>query len=997
MSDAAWSQSLERHKQRLGAEAYDAIVEILDYDTFSSGFTKLVSSYSSRRSTACLQKLGRVFDIIQTFTLVIGTMVQSNPAVAALVWGSVLAIVELAKPVLKTFEKITNVLSDITASLPRFKRYMQLFPESEELKTKARSLYDTYVDFLIDARTFLLRNSMINWVFSLWPSSRFAIAEERVKQLTKGFEDEVQLSTREATVAGVRKLLDNTSSMPAPTSQKTTVTLPRNDKFFGQASRLKELHAAVGPQAAQPAKSQQQDGQPPSRQRSCCLHGIGGSGKTSIALEYIYRHQNCFNHFFWVNSEHAPELAASYALIAKEVLPECSDKSMDQEKLIRHAKQWLSSTTDSWLLVFDNVVKSDMIQPLIPCSTQGSIIITTQAAEIQDMTTSSINLQGLSSDQEGVDMLMHYLQNKKVAREDVKAVIDLIGEIPLAIAHTAGVINQTDCSLKEFINIIKDRSQRGTIWSGDKPSTILHYERSFAAVFDVALETLSAGVREILECLAFLDPNGIPEEMIFPHVFEVLNVDRNLGEFEIKKQLKSRHLVERRTADSSPASGKQPSAASVDTSPAFLVHRTVQQVLLFQLDETPAKRQQRFTQAFQLLRIVVPRQSPYRAPINHLWPTYDKFVSNVRSLYYNFTTPNQPITPLLGFAELLSDTCNYLWEKNEPRGAMEMLRVAEDICHEVLDPSDPNPVLSGLLAVVASFELNAGPDSRESCLDHMKRVLDLRSRYMNDLGDRAQMQDGLLLGSGYNNLAWAYMTMDGFQKAETLLRTSLEVKQAWATEETAVFPFAECYKNLAHVELSRGNSDKAIPLMTKARHMMKEWRGPDAGATMLFSFILGNMLFCVGEVKKAFIEHMGTLKLRREKLSSTDPYVLDSYHAVGVLYHELGELEAAEYHLNQALEERLSWYPMNEARSLYRLSLVQKDQGKQDLAQSNYAKAKQLRDGLKTAKENDWGFDLGTEEGEIACFDYLVPLASGRMYGVMNMWSKGSVHTRPKI
>lgn len=70
---------------------------------------------------------------------------------------------------------------------------------------------------------------------------------------------------------------------------------------------------------------------------------------------------------------------------------------------------------------------------------------------------------------------------------------------------------------------------------------------------------------------------------------------------------------------------------------------------------------------------------------------------------------------------------------------------------------------------------------------------------------------------------------------------------------------------------------------------------------------------------------------------------------------------------------------------------------KQDLARSNCAKAKQLCDGLSSAKENDWEFDLDTEEGEIACFDYLVALASGRMYGVVNMWSKGSVHTRPKL
>ncbi|KAK7403916.1 hypothetical protein QQX98_010323 [Neonectria punicea] len=891
MSDAAWTQSLERHKNRLGTEAYNEIVEILDYEKFISKFNKLIAAYSSRKFTECLQKLGGVFNLLQTFTLVIGTMVQANPCVAALVWGSVLAVVELACKFTSTLDKITKVLSDITESLPRFQRYLKLFPESESLKDKARELYDTYIDFLISARVYLIKGSWFTYPLSLWPAAKFAATHEQIILLGKQFEDEVRISTDEVTVAGARKLVSNNSNMPAPSAQKTTVTLPRNEKFFGQVSRLEELHAALGPHGANPVP---QDGQAPSRQRSCCVHGIGGSGKTSIALEYIYRYRDCFRHVFWVASEHTPELAGSYALIAKAVLPPCSEKAMDQDLLIRHAKDWLSSTDDSWLLVFDNVVKSDMLREYIPCSTRGSII-TTQAAEIQDMTTSSIELQGFVDDGEAVDMLLHYLQNKKVVREDAKAVIDLIGEIPLAIAHAAGVINQTGCSLPAFVTTVKERRQRSTIWSGEKPSTILHYERSFAAVFDVALETLSPGVRELLECFAILDPNGIPEELVFPHVFKILNMDPNLGYFEVKKQLKSRHLVETRTGDSVPASGNDPSTGSAPIPPALLVHRSVQQVILFDLDEKPNKRQQRFTQSFELVRAVVPRQSPYRSPINHLWPTYDKFVSNVRSLYYNFISPEQPISPFLGFAELLSDTCNYLWEKNEPRGAMDMLRVAEGICNEVLDPKDPNPVLGGLLAVVASFELNAGPDSRVSCLDHMKRVLDLRIRHMSNLPQETdKRQHGILLGSGYNNLAWAYMTMDDFERADPLLRTSLEVKKEWATEETAVFPFAECYKNLAHVELSRGNSDKTIPLMLKARNMMKESMGPEAGATMLFTFILGNMLFCVGDVKKSLVEHMRTLRLRKKNLGSTDPYVMDSYHAVGVIYHELGELEVAE-------------------------------------------------------------------------------------------------------
>lgn len=66
-----------------------------------------------------------------------------------------------------------------------------------------------------------------------------------------------------------------------------------------------------------------------------------------------------------------------------------------------------------------------------------------------------------------------------------------------------------------------------------------------------------------------------------------------------------------------------------------------------------------------------------------------------------------------------------------------------------------------------------------------------------------------------------------------------------------------------------------------------------AGATMLFSFILGNMHFCVGSIMEALKEHGRTLTLREARLGARDPYTLDSHHAVAVVHHKLGNLSAA--------------------------------------------------------------------------------------------------------
>jgi hypothetical protein len=84
---------------------------------------------------------------------------------------------------------------------------------------------------------------------------------------------------------------------------------------------------------------------------TCVLHGLGGVGKTQIALEYYYRYRDDYDAAFWVESEHDWTLAESYARIADKLglLPKkTSDAGGDeiQNIAIEAARSWLQTTSE---------------------------------------------------------------------------------------------------------------------------------------------------------------------------------------------------------------------------------------------------------------------------------------------------------------------------------------------------------------------------------------------------------------------------------------------------------------------------------------------------------------------------------------------------------------------------------------------------------------------------------------------------------------------------
>jgi hypothetical protein len=104
--------------------------------------------------------------------------------------------------------------------------------------------------------------------------------------------------------------------------------------------------------------------------------GLGGVGKTELAVEYTYRHAADYKEIWWLRSEGAATLAINFASIAHKLkLPEKDEK--DQDTAIKAVIRWLENN-DDWLLIFDNAEELKRIKQYLPEQARGHILITSR-------------------------------------------------------------------------------------------------------------------------------------------------------------------------------------------------------------------------------------------------------------------------------------------------------------------------------------------------------------------------------------------------------------------------------------------------------------------------------------------------------------------------------------------------------------------------------------------------------------------------------------------
>ncbi len=132
----------------------------------------------------------------------------------------------------------------------------------------------------------------------------------------------------------------------------------------------------------------------------CLLHGMGGVGKSQLAVEFARRHQENFSAIFWIASSNKEKLRRTIVAHAQRLpphqIPEMTrslskDNVKDFGAIIENVLKWFSRPSNTkWLLIFDNVdhgysAESEDLEAFdfrdyLPEAGQGSIVITSRLA-----------------------------------------------------------------------------------------------------------------------------------------------------------------------------------------------------------------------------------------------------------------------------------------------------------------------------------------------------------------------------------------------------------------------------------------------------------------------------------------------------------------------------------------------------------------------------------------------------------------------------------------
>ena len=165
------------------------------------------------------------------------------------------------------------------------------------------------------------------------------------------------------------------------------------NKFVDRPSDIAELEQALLPR--------RQNG----RQKVFVLHGLGGIGKTQLAVEFARRHHRKFSSVFWLDGRTEDSLKQSIAICANRI-PEGqiaeSSKAYsvtsvgDVDAVVKDVMKWLSRPDNTdWLTIFDNVDREsggDYAVPnaydvtcYLPRADHGSVLITTRLANLEQL------------------------------------------------------------------------------------------------------------------------------------------------------------------------------------------------------------------------------------------------------------------------------------------------------------------------------------------------------------------------------------------------------------------------------------------------------------------------------------------------------------------------------------------------------------------------------------------------------------------------------------
>ncbi len=600
------------------------------------------------------------------------------------------------------------------------------------------------------------------------------------------------------------------------------------------------------------------------------LSGLGGVGKTQTAVEYAYRYRHKYHAVLWVRADSREVLTSDFAALASLLrLPKQNEQNLG--RTLAAVNRWLIAMT-RWLLIFDNVDDLRIINDLIPSPCRGHVLLTTRTSLTGTLAHAiEIDTMGV---EEGAYFLLRRAKmvaldalqdnTSELAYSQARVISQALGGLPLALDQAGAYIEETKCSLADYINLYQTRREMLLKWRGE---LALDHPEPVATTWSISFEKLRQGhpvAIELLKILAFLAPDAIPEELISAGAPDLGPFLQHVATDPFKlnlviKELLKFSLIRRNTQ-----------------AKTLTIHRLVQAVVRDGMDED-ARRQ-------RAERVVLAVNRVFPGVEFTTWPLCERYLSQAQACALLIRQWDMRFAEA---AQLLDRVGRYLYQRARYAEAESFYRQALEIREQVLGPEHPDVATS--LSHLTSLYWDQSKYTLAEPL--FLRALSIR--------EQALGPDHPDVATSLNGLALLYKAQDRYAQAEPLFIRALSIReQALGPDHPDV---ATSLNDLAMLYYNEDQYLQAEPLFIRALSIREQALGPEHPDVATSLNFLAGLYIAQGRYTQAEPLFIRALSIREQALGPEHPDVATSLNNLAVLYSDQGKFSQAESLFHRAL------------------------------------------------------------------------------------------------
>jgi len=652
------------------------------------------------------------------------------------------------------------------------------------------------------------------------------------------YQDLVGIGEAEERRSRILAALEGRSQALEPAPRPFIGVPPRIASFTGRADELDRLDAIL--MHDKPAAVTHSVGR-------AAVQGMGGVGKSALAIEYAHRFRGLYAGVCWCPAETHTGLLSALAGLAV-TLGAAAAEEVNLEKAANAALRRLAGQRATWLLVYDNVPEPKDIVELLP-SGGARVLITSRFSDWSEL-----------ADEVALDVLpleeaATFLQSR-AARSDAagaNTLAEALGNLPLALDHAAAYCKRTQMRFGDYTkkaSSLIDIAPRG-----------VGYPRSVAATFDLAITqavTQCPAAEPLMAYLAHCAPDRTPMTLVEGAV------EDEAERLQALAALAEVSLVQHHPFE--------------DGTPAVTVHRLVQAVARAR-SEANGSAQDALGRVIARLVAIYPEES-YSDPQS--WPLCARLAPHLLALR-DVCTDDASV--FAAWPNLLDRAAGYFLQRAAYPQAEPLLRDTLAIREDALGPEHPDTATS--LNNLATL-LNAQGDfagARSLC----ERAL--------AICEKALGPEHSGTARSLDSLAAQLHAQGDFAGAWPLYERALAIyEKALGPEHPDT---ATSLNNLALLLHAKGDFAGARPLFDRALAIYLKARGPEHPDTSRARCNLSALLLTTGQPTEALTLAETALAAHDKVLGRDHRWTKDSARATADALDALGRTEEAK-----ALRER---------------------------------------------------------------------------------------------